>query len=467
MRRRLPSWYWPLCLVAGVLWPGGSAAQTTAPVAIVGATLWDGTGVPALPDATVVVSNGIIRCAGTSARCPVPVGATRVDARGAWLLPGLIDTHVHLLLRQGGVTSRATGTDLHDLLARGITAVRDMGNNPAPLLEAARAAGPAPRVFAMQLVAGINFFRPENERGPGGTVVQHTPASLGMFQLGWYPIMFTLRGNPEQVVREARDGGAIGLKLYQDLDAEQVAALVRAAHAAGMPVWGHAWVQPASVREQAEAGQDGVVHAAGLVGELLSHRSRESLRAGTALLRITADSASAESARRPEVLAALDTLAARGTWLEPTLRAAELGADRAGHRHGTASTLPERYALAASPFGFEVVRQAVAKGVRITAGTDHVAFGPASEQAQLTDELALLVDSIGLTPARALLAATRDAALAIGPAAKGLGVIQAGSPADLVLLEADPLADIRNLERVRWVMRDGRRYTPAEARALP
>ncbi|MBK7716393.1 MAG: amidohydrolase family protein [Gemmatimonadetes bacterium] len=443
-------------------------AQEAGVAAIVGATLWDGTGAPPVPDAVVVVAGGTVRCAGPRAECPVPPGARVLDATGGYLLPGLIDTHVHLLFRPSGVTDTSIRSDLHDLLARGVTAVRDMGNNPARLLEAATAAGPAPRVFPMQLVAGIHFFSPETERRPDGNVVRHAPASGGMRQLGWYPIMFPPAGNADGVVRSAVEAGAIGLKLYQDLDSAQVARLVTAAHARGLPVWGHGWVQPANVREQSQAGQDGVVHAAGLAGELIAHDTRDTLRTSTSLLQVTADSAqTAEAARRPAVLATLDTLAVRGTFLEPTLHATLLSAERAGRSRRRTQALPDRYAIAASVFGMEVTRQAALRGVRLTAGTDHVAYGPMGERAQLEVELRLFVDSVGMTPARALLAATRDAALAIGPAAAQLGTIQTGKLADLVLLAADPLADIRNVGAVRWVMRGGVQYDPAELRAMP
>jgi imidazolonepropionase-like amidohydrolase len=265
------------------------------------------------------------------------------------------------------------------------------------------------------------------------------------------------------VVREAREAGAVGLKLYQDLDTAQIGRLVRAAHAAGMPVWGHAWVQPASVLEQSRAGQDGVVHAAGLVGELLSSSTRDGFRTSSSLLQITSDSATPEAASRPAVLAALDSLAARGTFLEPTLRIEEMSAIRA--RASIRTTLPRRYALAASTFGLEVTRQAVKHGVRLTAGTDHVGYGPMSERAHLNEELALFVDSLGLSPATALLAATRDAAAALGIPGKDLGTIEPGKVADLALFSADPLLDIRNLERIEWVMLEGRRYRPEELRA--
>jgi imidazolonepropionase-like amidohydrolase len=437
------------------------------PVAITGATLWDGSGSAALPAAVVIVQAGRITCVGAGEQCPVPADATRLDARGRYLIPGLIDTHVHLLFRQNGVTDTSIKADLHDLLARGITTVRDMGNNPSRLLEAVDSAGPAPRVFAMQLVAGVQFFRPEVERSPDGNVRTHAPASIGMKQLGWWPILYTPSTDPESVIRQAKAAGAIGLKLYQDMDSAQVAALVVAAHAAGMPVWGHGWVQPASVLEQAQAGQDGVVHAAGLTGELIARAARDSMRSSTDLLRLTADSATADAARRPAVLATLDSLAARGTFFEPTLRAEELGAERARVSRKRIQALPNRYALAASVFGMEVTRQAVAHGVRITAGTDHVAFGPVEERAQLAEELQLFVDSLGLTPARALLAATRDAALAIGTRGADLGTIAPGKVADLVLFREDPVTRIENLNSVEWVMRAGVMYQPDALRALP
>jgi len=443
------------------------AAQTPArpAFAVVGATLWNGSGSRAIPDATVIVAGDRITCAGPGPACPVPAGAEIVDARGRFLLPGLIDTHVHLLFRQDGVTDTSIRSDLHDLLARGVTTVRDMGNNPSRLLEAVDSAQPAPRVFAMQLVAGPRFFSPEIERSADGNIRSHAPASIGMKQLGWWPILFTRSGDAESVVKQAQAAGAVGLKLYQDLDSAQVAALARAAHAAGMPVWGHAWVQPASVLQQAQAGQDGVVHAAGLTGELLDGATRDTLRTSSALLEVTADSATAATAHRPQILAVLDSLAARGTFLEPTLRAAQLGAERARANRRRIEALPSRYALAASVFGLAVTREAAARGVPITAGTDHVAYGPAAERAQLDEELQLLVDSAGLSPSGALLAATRNAARAIGPPARVLGTVAAGQFADLVLFEEDPLEDIRNVRRVEWVMRGGLIYDPKELRA--
>jgi imidazolonepropionase-like amidohydrolase len=129
-------------------------------------------------------------------------------------------------------------------------------------------------------------------------------------------------------------------------------------------------------------------------------------------------------------------------------------------------SLQEGYVRAAAQFGVEVTREAVGRGVRISAGSDHVAYGPVSERPSLFGELRLLVDSIALSPTAALLAATRDAARAIGGApGRQIGTIEAGHYADLVLLTRDPLADIGNLETVEWVMRGGRIWRPGQLRS--
>jgi imidazolonepropionase-like amidohydrolase len=108
----------------------------------------------------------------------------------------------------------------------------------------------------------------------------------------------------------------------------------------------------------------------------------------------------------------------------------------------------------------------VKRGVRISAGSDHVAYGPAIERATLFGELRLLVDSVAITPEAALLAATRDAARALGGLpARQVGTIQAGRYADLVLLSKNPLADIENLESVQWVMKAGRIWRPGALRS--
>ena len=177
-------------------------------------------------------------------------------AKGQYLIPGLIDSHVHLLFLTKGSAGEELGLDLRDLLAQGITTVRDMGNNPAALLSrVSRASRPRPRVYAMQLVAGRRFFFNGFRRcRPTAGVVYRQPPALTMQRLGWTPLLFNRDDDPDAIVAAARKAGAMGLKLYAQLDSVSVRRLTEAAHRAGMPVWGHAWVQPASVLERERGG---------------------------------------------------------------------------------------------------------------------------------------------------------------------------------------------------------------------
>jgi len=436
-------------------------------LAIIRANLWDGTGRGPVANAVTLVRGNRIICAGAAGECLVPPGARIIDAHGRWLIPGLIDSHVHLLFLTGGSASEELSLDLRDLLAQGITTVRDMGTNPAELLRRVNALSVAPRVYAMQLVAGRRFFFNGfySTATARGRMFRQPPA-MTMQSLGWTPILYNAEDDPDSVVAVAREAGAMGLKLYAQLDLESVRKLTEAAHRAGMPVWGHAWVQPASALEQASAGQDGVVHAAGFAGELFSKEERDTLVNDGTLQVATAEVATVGSAHDPRILAALDSMARLGTMFEPTLDATRHSVAYFDSKRRHIPSEQEDYVRAASGFGMEVTREAVRRGVRISAGSDHVAYGPANERASLFGELELLVDSIALTPSAALLAATRDAARALGgEPGRRLGIIEAGRYADLVLLSKNPLADIENLDSIEWIMKAGQIWRPGQLRS--
>jgi imidazolonepropionase-like amidohydrolase len=456
-----------LSACAGSL-PRLTEAPVPAPtIAIIRANLWDGTGRGPVPNAVTLIRGDRILCAGAAGECPVPPRARIIDANGQWLIPGLIDSHVHLLFLTRGSASEELSLDLRDLLAQGVTTVRDMGTNPAELLSRVNALNAAPRVYAMQLVAGRRFFFNgfHGIRTARGVVFRQPPA-MAMQALGWTPMRFQRGEDADSLVAAARSTGAMGLKLYAHLDRETVANLVAAAHRVGMPVWGHAWVQPTSALEQVLAGQDGVVHAAGLAGELFTAAERDTLVNDGNLQIATAEVATVGAAHDPRIADALDSMARHGTIFEPTLDATRHSVAYFNSRRRHIPSEQEQYVRAASGFGMEITREAVRRGVPISAGSDHVSYGPASERSSLFGELRLLVDSIALTPAAALLAATRDAARAIGgEPSRRLGTIEAGRYADLVLLSKNPLIDIENLESVQWIMKGGQIWRPEQLRS--
>jgi len=433
----------------------------------VGATLWDGTGRAPVGNAVTLVRRDRILCAGSAGECVVPRGARVIDATGQYLIPGLIDSHVHLLFLIRGSAGEELGLDLRNLLAQGITTVRDMGTDPAGLLSRVQSLQAAPRVHAMQLVAGRRFFFSgyHGVRTSRGTIFRQAPA-IAMAQLGWKPVQFDPGDDADAIVAAAREAGAMGLKLYAQLDSASVRRLTEAAHRADMPVWGHAWVQPASVREQAVAGMDGVVHSAGLAGELFTVEDRDTLVRDGDLQAATASVATVGAAYDARVIAALDSMARRGTILEPTLDAVRHSVASYDSKQRHIPSLQEDYVRSAARFGMQVAREAVKRGVRISAGSDHVSYGPVTDRATLFGELRLLVDSVGLSPTAALLAATRDAARAIGgQPGRQVGTIQKGRYADLVLLAKNPLEDINNLEYVELVMVGGKVWRPGQLRS--
>ena len=144
MVRRLPSL---VALIALVLVQSPAAAQVTA---LTGGTIIDGTGRPAIGDGVVLVTSDRITCVGTSAQCPVPPNATRVDAAGRFITPGLVDAHVHFS-QTGWIDGRPDGLAAPSLypypetaralranpgrwyqtyLCTGITSVFDVGGHP-------------------------------------------------------------------------------------------------------------------------------------------------------------------------------------------------------------------------------------------------------------------------------------------------------------------------------------------------
>jgi imidazolonepropionase-like amidohydrolase len=159
-------------------------------------------------------------------------------------------------------------------------------------------------------------------------------------------------------------------------------------------------------------------------------------------------------------------MASRGTFFEPTLDVTLRSVAHFDAEGAANPSVSEEYARATVGFSIAVAREAAKRRVRIVAGTDHVAYGPRADRASLLAELSLLTDSVGLSPRAALLAATRDAALAIGGTAAGsLGRIEAGRYADLVLLAKNPLEDVRNLASVEWVMQGGKVWRPWQLRS--
>src|SRR6185369_11136742 len=221
-------------------------AQPTAAstIAIVGATLIDGRGGPAITDSVVIVRGDRITAVGKRTSVAIPREAQVVEANGLTLLPGLIDSHFHI-----------DGDDpLPALyLSHGVTSLRDPGQWIEAYDKARKAAAPLPRLF----LCGPHLDSPP-------------PA---------YPAdSFIVRDAEETrlAVNRFVDDGASAIKVYYRLPLALVKVAIETAHARGVPVMGHLEILDA--RDAITAGIDGIEHATSFGTALLPLRDAEKYR---------------------------------------------------------------------------------------------------------------------------------------------------------------------------------------------
>jgi imidazolonepropionase-like amidohydrolase len=381
--------------------------------ALAGARLIDGSGRPPIDNAVIIVRDGRIVSAGPQSPNEMLYGDRVLDVSGATIIPGLWDMHAHAAQIEW----------LPAYLAAGVTTIRDMGGEQ-PYLTAMRAAvaagtGLGPRVLLAGLVDG-------DAAGAFGAVVAASPEQ------------------GRAIVDRYKAAGFDQMKLYSLLQPEVVAAITARAHEDGMTVTGHVPTALGLTRAVA-AGMDHVAH-----------------------LPLNGDPHSAANQ------ATIALLAKRKTVIDPTLPWNEL----LGHAPETSlesfepgfahapPALGANYRSVSNDTDATTARtrvrdsQAMVKalfdaGVPIVAGTDGALPGYS-----LLRSIEMYVEA-GLTPMQAIEAATRVPAESIGRA-KDSGTIEAGKRADLIVLDANPLDNISNIRRLRWVIANGRVMEPAK-----
>ncbi len=370
------------------------------------------------------------------ARGPRPLNGTVVDGAGKYLIPGLWDSHVHL--------SKLGEGALPLLLANGVTSVRDMGSDLAEVLqwrreiESGTRPGPRIKTPGQILESRANVERMKRER---------TVEPVERIRM---PV-----GTPDEasaVVARLAGAGADFLKVRTVADAATFRAIA-AALARGLKLTGQAVAGPDAL---IEAGMASVEHFLAFPPLSLPPQQRRAWfeRMRDAGLRMGTTTVNLESS----VFLSYDTAVARLT-NDPRRRyltayMASDWAEQVDEKKGPEAARGLDMYLKAAPALFRELREMRAAGVQFLAGSDAgVAF--VYPGFSLHGELESLVRNAGLTPADALRAATVSPAEFFG-LERELGSIRPGYRADLVLLDANPLEDIRRTERVAGVMRDGK-----------
>jgi imidazolonepropionase-like amidohydrolase len=464
-------------------------AQTPAVTrtAIVGGTVIDGNGGPPIADAVVVIDGARISAVGPRTAVTIPTGARQVDARGRWLIPGLIDTNVHLSLyggqndryetlakyqsRQDEIVLEAAQIDL----SYGITTVRDSYGALLPLARVRDRIARGEQTGARILTAG-NIL---GWSGPYSFSFSRVMGQLTLFQEqmndfiaqgGGEELMAMTPQELRQAIDAYLDKGPDFLKFggtshfseptFLGFSAEAQRVIVEEAHKRNRAAETHS-TSIEGLRVSIDAGIDGIQHPelldgrempADLMKTIVDRGLNCSMLASTITgpawkrhLRTKEEVERKKVEGKAEGDSASSTPAREKTTAERRKEAADVGAD-----------LEMRRANA---------QKLIRAGCRVTPGTDSYWAAapeftrtpkPPEQDHGLGTIMAIegLVE-LGMTPSQAIVAGTRNGAMA-ARGLKDFGTLEAGKLADLVMLSADPLADIANIRKVAVVIKDGR-----------
>jgi len=408
------------------------------PFVLANATLIDGTGAPARPNVTLMIENGRI-AAIHEGDAATPTNAEGVDLSGRYLLPGLIDAHVHLS------NFEDPEAVLRGLLDQGVTTVRDMGGDTRTLAVLARDA----KIGAIQSPAiyySAVFFGP-----PWLQDTRSHRSALGV-EPGVAPWSRAVTPDSDlrQIVAEAKGTGATALKLYAALEPRLAHRIVQEAHRQGLKVWSHATIFPSKPSDAVAAGVDVLSHSGGLYPEARPDVPTSYTEAVTKWMPKQDFSAVDPSAPPYDELFA--TMAGMGTILEPTLTVLQReggGPRREAHNKHLAEAAQRIDTKALHEWACAATRAAHRAGVTIVAGTDSTP----RRSKPIAWEMNALV-KCGLTPLDAIRAAAFNGARAIGIEATH-GSVEVGKVADLVILADSPIDDIVNVSKVVAVVKGG------------
>ncbi len=406
---------------------GGAESIQGPPTAFVGATIWDGTGASAIPNAVMVVRAGRVQSVGPANEVAVPAGATEVRLDGRFVTPGLVNAHGHV----GGINDPLT--DLGRYARFGITTVNSLGGEPdaaEPLrdVHTAEQIGEAPRARLLMASTVVTGDTPEEA-------------------------LEVVRANVELGVDYIKIRVDDNLGATEKMAPEVYRAVIDAAHENGLPLAAHLFYLD-DAKDLIRSGADLVAH---------SVRDRA---VDEALIDLLVQN---EVCYVPTLMREASTFVYRerpGFMDDPLLTADVDSAqvarvESAEFQQGQATSRTAPLYERAMGVAIANVKALSDGGVTIAMGTDTGPLGRFQGYFE-HHELGVMVEG-GLTPAQALLSATRDAARCIGR--PDLGTLVPGNWADFVVFESDPLADIGNTRTRERVYVGGRRVPlpgPAE-----
>ena len=404
------------CLAAAPAERMVDAQTPQAPVtrAFTGFTLIDGTGGGVVANATIVVQNGRVAAVGPASRVNIPAGAERISFAGKTVIPGLINAHGHV---------NDAVRDLRTYAAYGVTTVVSLGGEQAPVFQA-RAEQNTPGLDRTRVYVSGPVLTPRTPDEARQQVAAVAAQQVDFVKIRVDDNLGTTQKMPPDVYR----------------------AVIDEAHRRGLRVAVHLFYL-ADAKDLVSAGADLIAHSirdAEVDGELIAAVKKAGICVSPTLMREVSTFIYQDT---PDFFADPFFLAhANPEWVaslkDPT-RQQEVRASPASARYRTALEVAKKN-----------LKRLVDAGVPIAMGTDTGPMGRFQGYFELM-ELELMVDA-GLTTRQVLAAATGDAARCM-KLDRDLGTLVPGKWADFVVLDADPLADIRNVRRMSSVWIAGNR----------
>jgi imidazolonepropionase-like amidohydrolase len=404
-----------LALATGAAW----GAATSSVTALVGGTVVGVDTGHEMSDATVIIDGERIVSVGPAASTPIPTGAKVIPMKGKWLIPGLMNMHVHLGLKLPGAAgdSLAMETDTEEVLrmagnARlsllsGVTTLRLVGEDHGTDFALRRA------------IDGGEVVGPRIKTA--GEVIVPTGGHGSLEGDGPYGLAHLVR---EQIksgadwIKIAISGGisdSHGSISAAPMTDEEMSTLIEVAHRNGIKVTAHNGSNEAA-RQALKFGIDGFEHGYHLNKEILAD------------------------------------MKAKGVWLVPTIVVTQPGALEFYQKIGSPPWYLERVKITGADH-WAMLRNAIHMGVKIALGTDQFPFEPNDGTTATIAEAELYVKA-GMTPLQALQSATTQSAKMLDMDAE-IGTITAGKFADIDAVDADPLQDIHALRTIGFVMKGG------------
>ena len=363
-----------------------------------------------------------------------PKGAVIYDLSGKYIIPGLIDNHVHITHS----TYLNAVDEIQTALKNGVTGVRDMGGDGRMLAQLKRAALigeiPASDVFFSAIIAGDDFYN--NDPRPASVALG---ANVGNEAWQW-----TLNDDTDynNIIAQTKGLGATAIKAYARLELPAFQKAAAEAKRQGLKVWAHASIPPMRPSEIIKAGADVISHAGAFfqyeiaddIKDRYSFDTPEAVNEYRQKLRKIPFSATT-----PKVNALLKTMKENETILDATLWVYQLDGKPKSELD---------YAL-------KVTKMVHDAGIKIGAGTDRLTHNN-GRASNIHLELKLLTQA-GLTAIEALRAATINNAIGLGQASQ-IGSIEVNKLANLVILNADPLQNIDNSRSINTVFKRGKAH---------